>query len=53
MPAFEVKSAPPMRAARVPAFAPRSWARRTPNSSRMLAAPAVLDEEALVAISIW
>jgi hypothetical protein len=52
MPAFEEKSAPPIKAARVPAFAPLSCARRRPNSSTIR--PSLLSRmrAALVAIKI-
>src|SRR5260221_364035 len=33
MPTFELKSAPPISAARAPAFTPSAWPRRMPNSS--------------------
>jgi|GEM_PF-4083970 len=52
-PTLELKSAPPMRAARDPALAPRSCARRMPNSSTTPPRAASRMRAALVATRVW
>ncbi len=52
MPTFELKLAPPISAARVPAFAARSCARRAPNSITVRPRAASSMRAAFVAINV-
>ena len=52
-PTFELKSAPPIRAARVPAMTPLPWPRRVPNSMISWPRPLSRTRAALVAIRVW
>ena len=47
MPTFEVKSAPPINAARAPALAPRSWRPAQAELQQQLPAPALADARGL------